>query len=166
MSVHEFELFHGCVITKILRSDRPITLRLIQTKPQEHWSTYILNDETNLFVSHSVAPRPVSRAGGGTSWTFNFSKNQLKQINSTLKNRAVYVALVCGRQNLKGKKEKIEICFMTPQQIEEIVNFNAAQQSITVRCLNSGGRIRVFKDKRERFYVPKSALDKWEVPGS
>jgi hypothetical protein len=35
MSVHEFELFHGIVLTKLIRSDRPITLRMFETKPSE-----------------------------------------------------------------------------------------------------------------------------------
>jgi activator of HSP90 ATPase len=50
MPLREFELFHGGVITKIVRSERPVTLRLIETKPEEKWSTYTLNDKVDLFI--------------------------------------------------------------------------------------------------------------------
>lgn len=35
MSVKEFELFHGAVLTKLLRSEKPVALRLIETRPWE-----------------------------------------------------------------------------------------------------------------------------------
>jgi hypothetical protein len=44
MSVHEFELFHCMFLTKLVQSDRPITLRMFETKPSEEWSIYKLND--------------------------------------------------------------------------------------------------------------------------
>jgi hypothetical protein len=31
MSVREFELYHGAVLTKILRSEKPVALRLVET---------------------------------------------------------------------------------------------------------------------------------------
>lgn len=37
MAIDEFELFHGVVLTKLVRSDRPITLRMIETRPREAW---------------------------------------------------------------------------------------------------------------------------------
>ena len=64
MSVKEFELFHGAVLTKVLRSDRPVALRLVGTRPGENWSTYTLNDAVDLLVSHSKSPRSVARSGG------------------------------------------------------------------------------------------------------
>ncbi len=30
MPIREFELFHGAALTKIVRSDRPMTLRMIE----------------------------------------------------------------------------------------------------------------------------------------
>jgi hypothetical protein len=32
MTIKQFELFHGAVLTKLVRSDRPITLRMIDNE--------------------------------------------------------------------------------------------------------------------------------------
>lgn len=163
MPVKEFELFHGAVLTKLLRSEKPVALRLIETRPGENWSTYTLNDTVDLFVSHSKAPRAVSRGGGGTSWTFVFSRNQLRQMNPSVRNRPVFVALVCGRANPSDRE--MHVCLLDPEQVADLVDFTADQQSLTIRKPQQRGKLRVFKDRHERFLVAQSRLDKWEVPG-
>lgn len=39
VSIREFELFHGAALTKIVRAERPVTLRLIETRPDDAWAT-------------------------------------------------------------------------------------------------------------------------------
>jgi len=162
MPVREFELYHGAVLTKILRSEKPVALRLVETRPGENWSTYTINDEVDLLVSHSKSPRPVSRAGGGTSWSFVFSRNQLRQMNPESRSRPVWVALVCGRKN--PSDGEMHVCLLDPEQVREVVSFTAEQQSLTVRKPSGRGKLRVFKDRHEKFLVAQSRLDKWEVP--
>lgn len=164
MAVREFELFHGAVLTKLLRSEKPVALRLVETRPGENWSTYTLNDSVDLFVSHSKSRRSVSRGGGGTSWTFVFSRNQLRQMNPTVRGRPVWVALVCGRRN--PTEGDMHVCLLDPDQIEDTVDFSEACQSVTLRKPDKKGKFRVFKDRHERFKVAQSRLDKWDVPGS
>ena len=163
MAVKEFELFHGAVLTKLLRSEKPVALRLIETRPNENWSTYTLNDTVDLVVSHRKSPRALSRNGGGTSWSFVFSRNQLRQMNPAVRNRPVYVALVCATVNLSDKK--MHTCLLDPEQIADLVDFSADQQSLTIRKPEQGRKLRVFKHGRARFLVAQSRLDKWEVPG-
>lgn len=164
MPIREFELFHGAVLAKLLRSEKPIALRLIETRPSESWSTYTLNDTVDLFISHSKTSRTISLSrGGGTSWSFPFSPNQLRQINENL-NRPVFVALVCGRPSpLKGE---MQVCLLDPEQIAEIFDKTSVQQSITIRKPGNRGRLRVFKNRQQRFLIPRSRLDNWDVPGS
>lgn len=164
MSVRDFELFHGAVLTKLLRSEKPVSLRLIETRPGQNWSTYTLNDTVDLFVSHSKSPRSVSRGGGGTSWSFVFSANQLRQMNPVSRGRSVYVALVCGKATLSPGD--MEVCLLDPDQVRDLVDFNAPQQSVTVRKPHGRGQLRVFKDRRARYLIAQSRLDKWEIPGS
>lgn len=163
MSVREFELYHGAALAKVLRSEKPVALRLVETKPGENWSTYTLNDAVDLFVTYSKRPRPVSRGGGGTSWSFVFSSNQLRQMNPAISKRAVWVALVCGRK-CPGEGD-IHVCLLDPEQISEAIDFSAEQQSLTVRKPSGKGQLRVFKERYEQFLVAQSRLDKWEVPG-
>jgi len=168
VSIREFEIFHGCVITKILRSDNPISLRLIETKPKEHWSTYTLNDSIELFITYSTTPRNVEKQGGGTSWTFPFNTNQLRQILQLSRRRQVYIALVCGRRDLGNLADKLKwhICLLEPKEISQVISFGVDQQSITVRCPRNKGEFRIFKDKKQLLLIPQSRIDKWDVPNS
>ena len=163
MSVKEFELFHGAVLTKVLRSDKPVALRLVETRPGENWSTYTLNDAVDLLVSHSKSPRSVARSGGGTSWTFVFSKNQLRQLSPTPEGRPVWAALVCGRNTPSGGD--MYICLLDPDQLAEVVEFTGEPQSLTVRKPAGKGKLRVFKDRHEKFLIAQSRLEKWKIPG-
>ena len=164
MSVREFELYHGAALAKVLRSEKPVALRLVETKPGESWSTYTLNDAVDLLVTHSKGPRPVSRGGGGTSWSFVFSTNQLRQMNPAHSKRPVWVAMVCGRKS--PADGEMQVCLLDPDQIAEVIDFSSAQQSLTVRKPSGKGKLRVFKDRHEKFLVAQSRLDNWDVPGA
>lgn len=164
MSVREFELYHGAVLAKVLRSQKPVALRLVETKPGENWSTYTLNDTVDLLVTHSKNPRPVTREGGGTSWSFVFSTNQMRQMNPENSTRPVWIAMVCGRKS--SADGDMEVCLLDPDQIKDVIDFSASQQSLTVRKPSGKGKFRVFKDHHEKFKVAQSRLDNWEVPGA
>jgi len=164
MSVREFELYHGAVLAKILRSDKPVALRLVETQPGENWSTYTLNDAVNLLVTFSKVRRSVSRGNGGISWSFVFSANQLRQMNPVKSDRPVWVAMVCGRKS--PADGDMQVCLLDPDQLSEVIDVSADQQSLTVRKPNGRGRLRVIKDRQEKFLVPQSRLENWELPGS
>ncbi len=164
MCIKEFELFHGAALTKILRSEKPVALRLIETKPGESWSTYTLNDSVDLLVTHSKNPRQVTRNGGGTSWRIVFSQNQIRQMNPTKACRPVWVAMVCARKT--PTEGDMQVCLLDPEQIDNIIDFSAAQQALSIRNPGGGKQLRVIKDRKEKFKVPQSRLDNWNVPGS
>jgi hypothetical protein len=77
MSVREFELFHGIALTKIMRSDRPVTLRMIETNPDEAWAAYRINDEIVLYIKYRTVSRELRRNGGGLAWSFMFGTSEL-----------------------------------------------------------------------------------------
>ena len=155
MSIKIFELFHGGVITKLLRSDKPITLRMIETHPDEKWSIYTLNDEIDLFITFSKKPREFSREGGGTSWTFQFSDHQQNQISE---GRRVHIALVCASNKLDNAN--IPVCLIKEEKLQQL---GTGIRSITVRLPRGRGQFRIMKDRKEVFKVPQSGLDSWEI---
>jgi len=165
MSVSEFQLFHGIVLTKLVRSDRPITLRMIETRPNEAWSSYTLNsDAADLYIKHSTVWRQTERGVKGRSWSFVFGVNQLRQMAASEKARPVYVALVCGASDTKTKD--MQVCLLEPQHLHDLLQPSLdRQQAITV-SYHPGINLRVFKDRKERFKIPQGALEKWRVPGS
>ena len=164
MAVHEFELFHGIVLTKLVRSDRPITLRMIETRPAEAWSAYTLNNEVDLFIKHSTTPRTVARGGGGKSWTFVFGVEQLHQMALSTSKREVYVALVGGDREVKTRD--MQVCLLRPAELRNLIDLTSdSPQTLTVRYA-PGKRLRLLKERKEKLRIPKNRLDTWDVPGS
>jgi hypothetical protein len=161
MPVRTFHLFHGIVLTKLVRSDRPITLRMIETRPNEAWSSYILNDLVELYIKHSAIHRQTEQR---KSWSFVFGLNQLKQMEASQRKRDVYVALVCGDTDTTTKD--MQVCLLEPRHLRDLVEFSTdRQQSITINY-QPGHKLRVFKDGKEHFKIAQGALDEWQVPGS
>lgn len=164
MGIREFEVFHGSVLTKLVRSDRPITLRMIETKPGEAWAAYTINDEVELFVKHSTNARPQARQKGAYSWSWVFNPDQIKQMNKLRKKRPVYAALVGGRKSIK--RGKMQVCLLNPEQLDRLIDYsNPNAQSVTVKYV-PGKQLRVFSDRKIELLVPQSALDQWVVPGN
>jgi hypothetical protein len=161
MGIDEFELFHGVVLTKLLRSERPITLRLIETRPAESWSAYTVND-VDLFIKHSTTPSSTVRGGEGRSWTFVFGVHQLGQMASSKAKAGVYAALVGGSRQIKDSQRCV--CLLAPEQVKQVLDFSSpSQQAVTVKLI-PGKSLRV-SGRKEKFKVPQNRLDKWEVPG-
>jgi hypothetical protein len=98
--IKEFELFHGALLTKLVRSEKPLTLRLIETRMDDSWSTYTINDQVRLLVKHSLNPRKLSRVKNGRAWSFVFSKNQVAQATVD----GTYITLICGAIKLSSKE--------------------------------------------------------------
>ena len=164
MGVREFEMFHGIVLTKLLRSDRPITLRMIETRPAEAWSAYTVNDELDLFIKHSTAHRTITRAKDARSWAFVFSANQLRQMAASCRDRQVYVALVGGGRDIKD--DIMQVCLLEPHEWECLIDKSSTRpQTVTIRYV-PGKSLRVFKGRKVKFKVPQNSLDNWDVPGS
>ncbi len=162
MSIREFELFHGAVLTKLVRSDRPVTLRMIETRPSEAWSTYVINNELRLLVKHSASPRKLKRERrGARSWTFVFSRDQLRQLEKP----HVWVALVCGAHRFP--RSRMEVCLIDPTEVAELIDQAAdTQQSVIVRYLGPRKSLRVSSTKVDELVVARNRVEKWEIPGS
>lgn len=120
MRVKEFELYHGAVLTKLVRSDRPITLRMIETKPQEAWAAYTLNDEASLYIKYSTKPSTRKRTETTLVWTFTFANGQLRQLQELRKQRDVYLALVCGQRDIEDGE--MYTCLVKPHELDLCIN--------------------------------------------
>ena len=135
MSIKQFELFHGAVLTALARSDRPVTLRMIETRPPEAWAVYTLNDEVELYVKYSTAVRDLKTKPGSFSWTFVFGSDEVAKLSELSAVRDVYAALVCGRKAI-SRKEKMHVCLLTPEELARLIDLeDHTPQSTTVRYI-------------------------------
>ncbi|RWX45637.1 hypothetical protein H206_01726 [Candidatus Electrothrix aarhusensis] len=152
MSLKEYELFHGVVLARLVRRDKPVTLRLIETNTTESWSVYRIND-VNIFFKHSSNPRNLIK--GGISWTFSFTKSQLEQINTSTE-----LALICGSKDTKSKK--MEICFIEQKEVSRLLS--KSSKSITAH-LKPNKSFRVSSSAiADKVIISRSAIEKYEVP--
>jgi len=163
MSIKDYELFHGVVLTRLVRSDKPLTLRMIETH-DDSWGVYTINDEVELFIKHSTSPRKLSRGRGGFSWVFYFTLKHIKLLNELQKKHPIYVALVCGSRNVR---DRMEICFLEPDEFSRMIDLNNLDaQSITIRHSTGAKNFRAFLDRKEIPLSSLNAIDRWRVPGN
>lgn len=156
MALKEFELFHGSVLTQLVRRGSKVTLSLVETD-RDSWAIYRVND-IDFFIKHSASPRALTlqRHKGGKSWVFSFAGKQLTQV----KNKKPHVVLVCGSKTKTD--HNTGICFLTKEQMKELLADGA--QSITVRLV-PGSRFRVRSSAVSReLIIPRSALERFEIP--
>ncbi|WDT93026.1 hypothetical protein JDY09_06435 [Thermoleophilum album] len=155
MAIDIFACLHGAALTKLLRSEQPVTLRMIETRPRDAWSAYLLNDAALLFIKYSTNRKQIQ---GGFSWRFTFGDSQLEQMSSS--QHKVYLALVCGSESLSELKRGSCVCLLEPKELHEVIDTNsAAPQGMTVRWY-PGKSLRVMKDGREMFKIPQNRLEK------
>jgi len=160
MTVKQFEIFHGIALTKLLRSEKPVSVRLIETRPTEDWQVYGIID-VDLFVKHRASSNSLIRKKGGYSWQFVFSPKEISRINK--KDKPIYMALICGQTSIQ---EEMEICFLKPEQVKGIFPSDENKAfSLTVKS-EPGNRLRVIVNRRVKVIVPRNAIEKWVIPGS
>ena len=163
MPIKEFELFHGAVLAKLVRSDHPVTLRMIETQTQEMWAVYRINDEVDLFIKHSTTPHEAKREPGGLTWQFNFSPEQIQQISSLHRaGKQVFIVLVCAQKNIDST---MQICFLNPEHTDQVIDKGDIKtQSVRVKYL-PGKKLRIINNYKTEFLVAQNAIDTWDVPG-
>ncbi len=165
MAIKQFELYHGAVLTALVRSDRPVTLRMIETRPSEAWAVYTLNDEVDLYVKYSTAVRGLKTRKGAFSWTFPFGPEEVARLSELSTERDVYAALVCARRAISRGKD-MHICLLHPEELTRLIDFDDhSSQSTTVRYIPRK-KLRLFSRHKVELRVAQSALARWEVPGS
>jgi hypothetical protein len=165
MTIKQFELYHGAVLTALVRSDRPVTLRMIETRPSEAWAVYTLNDEVDLYVKYSTAVRALRTRPGAFSWTFVFGSDEVLRLSELRAEREVYAALVCARKAISQEKG-MHTCLLQPGELARLIDLDDhTSQSTTVRYIPRK-KFRLFSGHRVELRVAQSALARWEVPGS
>jgi hypothetical protein len=164
-AVNAFELFHGIALTKLIRSEQPIRLKLLTTNGSE-WAAYQINDFSHLFIKHSALPREVQRPELSMAWRFTFSPQNLQHLHEWRDDGPVFVALVCGSDHLKDL-ESMHICLLDETQLDQLVDVHQpAAQWIRVRYPLIGHRmsLRVAGSAGWReLIVPRNRFEKWRA---
>jgi hypothetical protein len=167
MSIHQFEFFHGAVLTRLVRTHAPVTLRLIETAPKESWAAYRLNDSVDLIIKHSATPRRRKTDRSARYWTFTFGAQEVADLRSRVDEALVSVALVCGDRRVAGNKVKntMEICRLDAGQIALVLDLRSAtQQQLSIEAIPR--KKLVVRGNGRVIKVSRRAIDQWKIPGA
>lgn len=168
MSIKEMELFHGAVLAKLFRSDKPVSLRMVEMDFEQSRRAYLVNDMAYIYIKHGKNPRKSKRLPLFT-WIFSFSNNHIEDLKKLRGNKKdVYLALVCGQESISSP-DPAEICFLDWDQIWKCLDSEKLneQQFITVKYQKSHS-FRVWGIKNtsiDPILVNQDSLVDWEVPG-
>lgn len=168
MSINELELFHGAMLAKLFRSDKPVSLRMVEMDFEQSRRAYLVNDAVYIYTKHSKKPRKGTRKPTYT-WTFTFSANHIKDLLRLKENgKDIYLALVCGQTEVNSR-DPIEICFLDWNQIWMCLenDNHKVQQGLSVK-FQRGYSFRVWgknKSSNDPILVNQNALSDWDVPG-
>lgn len=168
MSIKEMELFHGAVLAKLFRSDKPVSLRMVEMDFEQSRRAYLVNDMAYIYIKHGKNPRKSKRLPTFT-WTFAFSNNHTADLLKLKGNRKeVYLALVCGQESVSSN-DPAEICFLDWNQIWKCLDSEKLneQQYIPVKY-KKGYSFRVWGPKNtsnDTILVNQDSLADWDVPG-
>jgi len=156
MAIRKFEYMHGAVLTKLMRNDRPVALRLVETNQQECWSLYRVNVDINLMVKYATSHR---QSGRGRTWTFILSAKQREYLAAT---ERVWLALVCGATDLDDAETAVAL--LEPKEANLLLA-TGTTPNVSIR-MASGKQLRVTINGYAELVVPRNRLETWEVPGS
>lgn len=165
--VKEFELLHGIVLAKILRSEGA-SLRLVETDTKNAWAAYKINDEVIVYVKYALTKRRTKKEGK-LVWSFQFQSADTKKLVQLRAEKPVYTALVCGVTDIKSAKE-MQICLLDPEQIDKCIDVNVVVvQTISVEY-KPGTSLRAYgpsnAEERKKLVISRGKLDEWKIPGS
>ena len=181
MSIKDFELYHGALLTKLVRSDRPITIRMIETETSECWSVYTIDDVVAIYTKSS-GHGEFNEKDKSVKWTFTFPPKHLDDLRRLSEQNDVHLALVCANHSLpravpftfnsyrtawekwmsleqRLRKKLTGICFLGPDEWRECLDIDYGQtQSITVELA-----VRKSFLVNDHMRVPQNRLDTWQV---
>lgn len=168
MAIKDIELFHGVVLTKLIRSERPVSLKLLEFNADTSSAAYLINDEASVYIKHSKSPRERERKNYQAAWIFNFKPEHLAEVRKLSEGKGVFTALVCGDTSLENARD-MQVCFLQPEELSACINLNATKtQTITV-ANPTRRQLRVWGTANgadNPILVDKGALERWEAPGS
>ena len=167
MHIQDFHLFHGAVLTKLFRKDRPISLCLVETNLIDSWSAYKIIDAV-LYIKHNKKPS-IRKKKDAFVWQFRFNEkhlNEIKNFQTDQKIKEVCFALVCGQSAIN---DSMYICFLKVDDMSKCIDLSSSKgQTIHVKRID-GHKLLVWGEvntAKAPLKIASDAIEKWEVPGS
>lgn len=164
MTIQQFELFHGAVLTKIIRSDRPTSLRMFG-KTDENLAVYTVSynsSDVEIFIKRSVNVLPIKKKKKviGKYWNFPFTSDQISALQQLAKNQNVAIILVCGAKLIK---DKMEICLIKPEHFSKVMPTIENEKTLKVERMGKNKMLRIFSSEEVIHKEDLNEMDRWPI---
>lgn len=149
MKIKDIELFHGAVLTRLMRKDRPVALKMFEFNADEYRSAYILTDDDGdkpLYIKHSKGTKPPKRYK--KAWQFTFSNEHLQEIKKLAGDFGkVYIVLVCGAKTIGANDTYTAL--LTYDELKQYIDVtgNDGQQRVNIGDKGGKNYLRVWGSK-------------------
>lgn len=165
MSVRQYELFHGAILTKLLRNEKPITLRLIERAAGDPWSAYRVNNCCYIYVKYRTTFRVDSHFLEIPIFDFLFTHQDLEKLKALSKKSPIYFALMCASDKTDDKH--MQICFIEPTEFDQLTR-DTSVDTVTISVWTQDTKSLRAKSTciDKPLIIGRSRLDNWDVPGA
>lgn len=158
--IQKFEFIHGCVLTALMRKDKPSSLALVEKEDNSPWAMYKVNDAF-LFIVPCFVPKGPQLRDGSTVWQFTFTENNLEFI----KNRKSNVVLVCVQKELVTKSRMWRVLIQF-DSVKKLLNLDSIEKQVSLRVKSIPNNKKLIVSGRSPdILVAASDLMNWKIPG-
>jgi len=151
MALSGFELFHGAVLSQIVRS-KGISLKLFERHEQHGWGEYEVSDNHFSYRVMIKSTSSIRKTKKGFASNFTFSAEDIKRIRKT--EGSILVCLVCGEQ---------EICTLEMEDVHALGLLRKEEASNVIVSWSKGSALHV-KSKWEtlKHTIPRNRLKNFQ----
>jgi len=128
MAVRELDVFHGIVLSRLMQ-EVPAAIRLVEHDANEYGVYEVDGFEgqrggVTFYVKYSATPRPGARSRG-RYWLFSFNEQHLDKLGQQVAAGPTYLALVCGKNNLKASVPPMQICILSAEEVANLIDLSS-----------------------------------------
>ena len=109
MSISPFELYHGAVLSQVVRHPKT-ALKLIERKDNQGWASYGVTDNAADYLLYIKYASKHAYSKKRKKYNFTFSPQDISRLKKK-KDEKVLVCLVCGSE---------EICLLDNDDLKEL----------------------------------------------
>ena len=109
MALSHFELYHGAVLSQVIRNPE-ITVKLFERSPDQGWAAYSVSDNAKDYLLYIKYTSRVTSGRRKSRCNFTFSVDDINRLKEK-ENKEILVCLVCGDR---------EICLLDKKDLDEL----------------------------------------------
>ncbi len=154
MSIAKYELYHGAVLTQIVRNPKKLSLKLIERNKDEHgWAMYSISAGKEDYILFVKTTGKITQGRKDRYCNFTFSLGDIELLNR-YKDKKLLVVLVCGEE---------QICLLTRKEVAFLRILESSKSCNVTVSWSRGSQLSVKSSyARLGYKIARSALRNYQ----